>query len=229
MEKVNDKDFGIKCKSCGKVFVPNLDMHYVAAGQNFSGIISVNKTYYDAYDCPNCGTQHIMGERKDNMKIRTKEQHEFIKQAVNEAAVSDDTKKRIIAGLLGARIEMRKKNMLTVDAMVAITDGLIYLVAGGKQEIVTEKEAQDKKIPDGIILEIFSREDIPTYDECFGKYDEENVVECGCCKIKKECEAKAFCEFFGKYRPGESECEHGDYVCPHRDICMQVQQRRKKR
>lgn len=185
-------EFGIKCKSCGNIFYATVDNHYIAGEpKGKTDIISIMnnyKTFYDAYDCPFCGTQHIMGERKDVLRGRTKEQHEFIHihPEAFESSVSDDTKKRVLAGLLGARIEMRKKNMLTVDAMIALTDGLIYLVTGGEKIDVGTQEKPEEQEPDEITL-ILTSESLP---ECFGKYDEENAVECGCCKLKHECKIR---------------------------------------
>lgn len=62
----------MKCTCCGAEFIPTKDMHSIVVNENASGnglsaLIGTKETnivkYYDAYDCPNCGRQLIVGER----------------------------------------------------------------------------------------------------------------------------------------------------------------------
>lgn len=57
---VNDKPC-LHCNICGLIFSPNKRTHYIA--RDTKGIVGEPK-YYDAFDCPVCGRQIIVGERK---------------------------------------------------------------------------------------------------------------------------------------------------------------------
>lgn len=48
------------CKVCGKIFAMSKGTHYVAVSKY--NLLSM-PTYYDAFDCPWCGCQNIVGER----------------------------------------------------------------------------------------------------------------------------------------------------------------------
>ena len=101
----------------------------------------------------------------------------------------DDTKRRILRSLLCARAEMRSKNMLTVDAMIAIIDGLIYLVTGGEKVEFSDKKLEEPKQKTDVTMVIRSRKANGDYlPGCFGNYDEDNAVECGCYSAKDYCE-----------------------------------------
>lgn len=58
----------LKCKICGKEFIPSIDRHYVAKDNGESGLSTVFKSIegnlYDTFDCPECGCQVIAQERK---------------------------------------------------------------------------------------------------------------------------------------------------------------------
>ena len=57
------------CKICGRDFPLMAEEHYVARDGEKKGIIPAlngqeEATQYDAFDCPHCGCQNIMQERK---------------------------------------------------------------------------------------------------------------------------------------------------------------------
>ena len=95
---------------------------------------------------------------------------------------SDDIKKRVLKSLLCARLEMRNKNMLTVDAMITIVDVLIYLVGNGDRPNNCEVEKPKSKTREALL--VLTKENLP---KCFGRYDAENIVECGCCMLNGVC------------------------------------------
>ena len=99
---------------------------------------------------------------------------------------SDDTKRRILRSLLCARAEMRSKNMLTVDAMIIIVDVLIYLVGNGDSPSNCEVEKPKPKPRETLL--VLTSENLP---KCFGSYDAENIVECGCCMLNGICKRRS--------------------------------------
>lgn len=99
---------------------------------------------------------------------------------------SDDTKRRILRSLLCVRAEMRSKNMLTVDAMITIVDALIYLVGNGDSYNIREVEKPKSKPRETLL--VLTSENLP---KCFGSYDAENVVECGCCILNGVCKQRS--------------------------------------
>ena len=58
----------IKCKVCEHEFTPVIDKHYVARDDGEYGIVTAFKStegkLYDSFDCPACGCQIIVQERK---------------------------------------------------------------------------------------------------------------------------------------------------------------------
>ena len=98
----------------------------------------------------------------------------------------DDTKRRILRSLLCVRTEMRSKNMLTVDAMITIVDALIYLVGNGNSPSNCEAEKPKSKPRETLL--VLTSENLP---KCFGSYDAENVVECGCCMLNGICKRRS--------------------------------------
>ena len=98
----------------------------------------------------------------------------------------DDTKRRILRSLLCVRTEMRSKNMLTVDAMITIVDVLIYLVGNGDSPSNCEVEKPKSKPRETLL--VLTSENLP---KCFGSYDAENVVECGCCTLNGICKRRS--------------------------------------
>ena len=98
----------------------------------------------------------------------------------------DDTKRRILRSLLCVRAEMRSKNMLTVDAMITIVDVLIYLVGNGDSYNVCEVKKPKSKPRETLL--VLTSENLP---KCFGSYDAENVVECGCCILNGVCKQRS--------------------------------------
>lgn len=99
---------------------------------------------------------------------------------------SNDIKKRVLKSLLCARLEMRNKNMLTLNAMTAIVDGLVYLVSDG--DSVNDCEMEKPKSKSRETLLVLTSENLP---KCFGSYDAENVVECGCCMLNGMCKQRS--------------------------------------
>lgn len=99
---------------------------------------------------------------------------------------SDDIKKRVLKSLLCARLEMRNKNMLTLSAMTAVVDGLIYLVSDGDSTNDCEVEKPKSKPRETLL--VLTSENLP---KCFGSYDAENVVECGCCMLNGICKRRS--------------------------------------
>lgn len=55
------KEKSIKCKYCDKGIRAKDINIYIAKGCRTSQYGNI--TFYDAYDCPNCGGQNILGER----------------------------------------------------------------------------------------------------------------------------------------------------------------------
>ena len=64
------------CKVCGRDFPLIAEEHYVARNVEKTGIIPAIRgqeeaTQYDAFDCPHCGCQNVIQERKEvNLEIR---------------------------------------------------------------------------------------------------------------------------------------------------------------
>lgn len=58
----------LKCKICDCEFLPTIDKHYTARDNGESGVATVLKNtegnLYDTFDCPSCGCQMIVQERK---------------------------------------------------------------------------------------------------------------------------------------------------------------------
>lgn len=56
----------VECQCCGSMFSPTKEMRYTARdndpGKQLFGIAAETKQY-DAFDCPHCGCQIIVGER----------------------------------------------------------------------------------------------------------------------------------------------------------------------
>lgn len=58
----------IKCKCCNKEFEPKKELHYISRDVAKTGLVALGGgdecKYYDTFDCPECGCQNILGERK---------------------------------------------------------------------------------------------------------------------------------------------------------------------
>lgn len=58
----------LKCKICGKEFEANLERHYVSRDIGKSGLAVLvandEEKLYDTFDCPACGCQLVVQERK---------------------------------------------------------------------------------------------------------------------------------------------------------------------
>lgn len=57
-----------ECKVCGSEFELNIENHYISKDDGVTGIATVVKKeeekLYDAYDCPICGCQNLIQDRK---------------------------------------------------------------------------------------------------------------------------------------------------------------------
>lgn len=57
-----------KCKVCGKEFELQNKEHYIARDNSKIGLSALaggsEEELYDAFDCPHCGCQNVMQERK---------------------------------------------------------------------------------------------------------------------------------------------------------------------
>ncbi|MDX9917305.1 MAG: hypothetical protein RBT15_04740 [Gudongella sp.] len=53
----------VKCGTCDLMFEPVKELHYIAEESNGS-LFAPSSIQYDAYDCPRCGSQKIIKERK---------------------------------------------------------------------------------------------------------------------------------------------------------------------
>ena len=107
-------------------------------------------------------------------------------EVVGKSGKSNGVKKRVLKSLLCARHEMQNKNMLTLSAMTAIVDGLVCLVSDG--DITNGCEAEKPKSKTRETLLVLASENLP---KCFGSYDAENVVECGCCMLNGICKQRS--------------------------------------
>lgn len=62
----NEKKDLMHCLCCGNVFIPTKEMHYVAKdatpGRHLL-LAAAETKQYDAFDCPQCGCQIVVGER----------------------------------------------------------------------------------------------------------------------------------------------------------------------
>lgn len=57
----------MKCNVCGFEFEPNQENHYIARDNGkygFANLAGTEEKLFDAYDCPYCGCQIILQERK---------------------------------------------------------------------------------------------------------------------------------------------------------------------
>lgn len=56
----------VRCQICGTKFPAIAEKRYTSrAASSLSSI--VNNSYYDTFDCPQCGCQNRVGERKDGV------------------------------------------------------------------------------------------------------------------------------------------------------------------
>lgn len=64
----------IKCKVCECEFVPEKKEHYISRDEVKVGLSNLaggmEEKIYDTFDCPQCGCQNIMGERKRSLYIK---------------------------------------------------------------------------------------------------------------------------------------------------------------
>jgi DNA-directed RNA polymerase subunit RPC12/RpoP len=61
----------MECNACGLNFAATKEGHYIARekeGKGFSSLSGMEATIFDAFDCPRCGCQIIVQERKRQIK-----------------------------------------------------------------------------------------------------------------------------------------------------------------
>ena len=69
----------LKCKICGTEFPPVMDKHYIARENGIQGgLVQLSNgkqegKIYDAFDCPMCGCQVVVQDRKRTYGIADKE------------------------------------------------------------------------------------------------------------------------------------------------------------
>lgn len=99
------KDFSIKtddegimrpfltCGICGGIFPVDKSMHYVSRDKNITGLASITRkeesTLYDSFDCPICGCQNRLQERKYTYKDISMD--EMLEDVSEDSESSDDT------------------------------------------------------------------------------------------------------------------------------------------
>jgi hypothetical protein len=58
----------IKCNVCACEFIPEKDEHYISRDKIETGLTKIvnspEENLYDTFDCPQCGCQMVMQERK---------------------------------------------------------------------------------------------------------------------------------------------------------------------
>ena len=57
-EKCNKMEKTVECSVCGEEFRLKKDSRYTACVKGM-----ITNRYFDCYDCPNCGAQHVAKER----------------------------------------------------------------------------------------------------------------------------------------------------------------------
>lgn len=64
----------IKCKVCECEFVPEKKEYYISRDEVKVGLSNLaggmEEKIYDTFDCPQCGCQNVMGERKRSLYIK---------------------------------------------------------------------------------------------------------------------------------------------------------------
>lgn len=79
----------LKCKICECEFVPDKKEHYISRDEVKVGLSNlaggIEAKIYDTFDCPQCGCQNIMGERKrsicgENVKEEIEEEEEELEE-----------------------------------------------------------------------------------------------------------------------------------------------------
>jgi hypothetical protein len=85
------------CKSCSRSFPMIVENHYIAIDSEktgFSAIVGGESNLYDAFDCPYCGCQNVIGTRKrvlvDNTATVTVTKYEEEYSEENQDDEEDD-------------------------------------------------------------------------------------------------------------------------------------------
>lgn len=95
----------LKCKICGKEFEANIVGHYVSRDCEKTGIVEAlsgnEARLFDTFDCPHCGCQVVVQERK----------REYYELEVDASETEDDGFKMILTAEEGFYdgIEMEKE------------------------------------------------------------------------------------------------------------------------
>lgn len=68
---------GLNCKVCGNKLILDENFHYIARDEVTTGIVTIGRhdeeKLYDAFDCPFCSCQNIVGERKREYIVKAEE------------------------------------------------------------------------------------------------------------------------------------------------------------
>ncbi len=80
----------LKCKVCECEFIPEKKDHYISRDEVKTGLSNLaggmEEQLYDTFDCPQCGCQNIMGERKRSLYMG-----ENIKEEETEEPEEEET------------------------------------------------------------------------------------------------------------------------------------------
>jgi hypothetical protein len=116
----------LKCKICECEFVPEKKEHYVSRDGVKTGFSSLaagmEADIYDTFDCPQCGCQNIVGDRKrelymgENIKEETKEPEEDIETAGRVISIDALDKMRTDI----EQLRLHKAQYVTSDNKVCI-------------------------------------------------------------------------------------------------------------
>ena len=116
----------LKCKICECEFVPEKKEHYISRDEvkvGFSSLAGGMKgKFYDTFDCPQCGCQNVVGDRKrelymgENIKEETKESKEDIETAGRVISIDALDKMRTDI----EQLRLHKAQYVTIDNKVCI-------------------------------------------------------------------------------------------------------------
>lgn len=140
----------LECSVCECKFELNINNHYIAREDTKPSVafaVKSEEKTYDAFDCPNCGCQIIIGERK--------------------------------------------KKYLTCGITINYTgDEEVIANYTGYEDESSKDDTKDSNNTNTIDNNSDVNEEIKEYPKCFGKYGDENVLECSCCEYDINCRIK---------------------------------------
>ena len=80
----------VVCHVCGMAFNPSPERRYTVKEKDGIGAI-VGNTYYDAFDCPHCGCQNIVGLRLDPIFVKPREEAGDDEEPTEDVTVTTET------------------------------------------------------------------------------------------------------------------------------------------